>query len=69
MGSQKSWTRVRDLGKEMAIHPSTTAWKIPWTEEPGHSNKDPAQPITKKVNSINTLGERFKFLMKFDMKY
>ena len=22
------------LGKEMAIHSSTLAWKIPWTEEP-----------------------------------
>ena len=34
-------TRVRSLGredpleKEMAIHSSTLAWKIPWTEEPG----------------------------------
>ena len=34
-------TRVRSLGwedpleKEMAIHSSTRAWKIPWTEEPG----------------------------------
>ena len=34
-------TRVRSLGwedpleKEMAIHSSTNAWKIPWTEEPG----------------------------------
>ena len=33
--------RVRSLGwedpleKEMATHPSTLAWKIPWTEEPG----------------------------------
>ena len=33
-------TRVRSLGwedpleKEMAIHSSTLAWKIPWTEEP-----------------------------------
>ena len=33
-------TRVRFLGqedpleKEMAIHSSTFAWKIPWTEEP-----------------------------------
>ena len=32
-------TQVRSLGredpleKEMAIHSSTTAWKIPWTEE------------------------------------
>ena len=34
-------TRVRCLGredpleKEMAIHSSALAWKIPWTEEPG----------------------------------
>ena len=34
-------TRVRALGwedpleKEMAIHSTTIAWKIPWTEEPG----------------------------------
>ena len=23
------------LGKEMATHSSTLAWKIPWAEEPG----------------------------------
>ena len=23
------------LEKEIGIHPSTIAWKIPWTEEPG----------------------------------
>ena len=34
-------TRVRALGwddpleKEMVIHSSTSAWKTPWTEEPG----------------------------------
>ena len=34
-------TQVPSLGqedpleKEMAIHSSTIAWKIPWTEEPG----------------------------------
>ena len=34
-------TWVRSLGqedpleKEMAIHSSTLAWKIPWTEKPG----------------------------------
>ena len=34
-------TRVQSPGwedpleKEMAIHSSTIAWKIPWTEEPG----------------------------------
>ena len=33
-------TRVRDLGwedlleKDMAVHSSIIAWKIPWTEEP-----------------------------------
>ena len=26
--------REDPLEKEMAIHPSTLAWKIPWTEEP-----------------------------------
>ena len=37
--TQERW--VRSLGredpleKEMAIHSSTIAWKIPWTEEPG----------------------------------
>ena len=25
----------RSLEREMAIHSSTIAWKIPWTEEPG----------------------------------
>ena len=36
---QESW--VQSLGeedpleKEMAIHSSTLAWKIPWTQEPG----------------------------------
>ena len=34
-------TQVRSQGredtpeKEMATHPSTLAWRIPWTEEPG----------------------------------
>ena len=39
LAMQETW--VRSLGwedlleKEMAIHSSTLAWKIPWTEEPG----------------------------------
>ena len=36
---QKTWVRplVWDdpLEKEMAIHSSILAWRIPWTEEPG----------------------------------
>ena len=35
----ETWVRVPGwedpLEKEMAIHSSTIAWKIPWTEEPG----------------------------------
>ena len=29
------WIGKIPLEKEMATHPSTLAWKIPWTEEPG----------------------------------
>ena len=36
---RETWVRSLDredpLEKEMAIHSSTTAWKIPWTEEHG----------------------------------
>ena len=37
--TQESW--IRSLGQEdplekgMAMHSSTLAWRIPWTEEPG----------------------------------
>ena len=35
---QETWVRFLDwegpLEKEMAIHSSTLAWKIPWTDEP-----------------------------------
>jgi len=42
------------LEKEMAIHSSTIAWKIPWTEEPGglnclihhHLHYSPSSPST-----------------------
>ena len=29
------------LEKEMVIHSSILPWEIPWTEEPGSSQKDP----------------------------
>ena len=36
---RETWVRALSwedpLDKEMAIHSSTIAWKIPWTEEPG----------------------------------
>ena len=33
------------LEKEMAIHSSTIAWKIPWTEEPGRLQSMGSQRI------------------------
>ena len=44
-------TPVRFLGwedpleKEMAIHSSTLAWKIPWTEEPGRLQSMGSQTV------------------------
>ena len=44
-------TRVQPLGwedsleKEMAIHSSTIAWKIPWTEEPGRLQSMASQRV------------------------
>ena len=36
---QETWVqslgREDPLEREMAIHSSTLAWKIPWTEDPG----------------------------------
>ena len=36
---QETWVQALGwedpLEKEMAIHSSTVAWKIPWTEQPG----------------------------------
>ena len=44
-------TQVRFLGwedpleKEMAIHSSILAWKIPWTEEPGRLQRRGSQRV------------------------
>ena len=46
---QETW--IRSLGqedpleKEMAIHSSTVAWKIPWTEEPGRLQSMGSQKV------------------------
>ena len=38
-GEQETWVQIlgleESLEEGMAIHSSTLAWKIPWTEEPG----------------------------------
>ena len=44
-------TQVQSLGwedpleKEMAIHSSTIAWKIPWTEKPGRLQSTGSQRV------------------------
>ena len=48
-------TRVRFLGredpleKEMAIHSSTIAWKILWTEEPGRLQSMGSQRVRGRL--------------------
>ena len=41
--TQKTWVRSRGredlLEKEMATYSSILAWRIPWTEEPGGSQR------------------------------
>ena len=54
-------TRVRSLGweypleKEMAIHPSPIAWRIPWTEEPGRLQSMGSQTV--RHNSMTSLSK------------
>ena len=38
------------LEKEMAIHSSTIAWKIPWTEEPGRLQ---SMGVTKSLTRLS----------------
>ena len=46
---RETWVRSLDwedpLEKEMAIHSSTIAWKIPWSEEPGRLQSMQSQRI------------------------
>ena len=49
----RSRGREDPLEKEMAIHSSTTAWKIPWTEEPGRlqSMRSQSPDTTERLHS------------------
>ena len=44
---------IKILEKEMAIHSSTIAWKIPWTEKPGRLQS--AAAAAKLLQSCPTL--------------
>ena len=62
-------TWVRSLGwedpleKEMAIHSSTIAWKIPWTEEPGRLQSMGSQRVGH--NWATSLSLSLNFLDSF----
>ena len=60
--------RVQSLGwedpleKEMAIHSSTIAWKIPWTEEPGRLQSMGLQSQTRLSDFTSTfMGSRQQY--------
>ena len=62
----KHLTQVRSLGredpleKEMAIHSSTLAWKILWTEEPGRLQSMESQRVRHDwVTSLTHLFNRY----------
>ena len=63
-------TRVRSLGwedpleKEMAIHSSTIAWKISWTEEPGrlHTVQGVAKSWTRLSDFTFTLVSKLSLI-------
>ena len=54
-------TRLRSLGledtleKEMAIHSSILAWRIPWTEEPGRLQSVGSQKSQTQHSDYTTL--------------
>ena len=64
-------TRVRSLGrkdsleKEMVIHSSIPAWRIPWTEEPGRLQSTGLQktqtPLSDKTTDMYMLGRSVVF--------
>ena len=63
---QETWVRFLGpedpLEKEMAIHSSILAWKIPWTEEPGglQSMGSQESDMTEQVNN-SRLSECLQF--------
>ena len=58
-------TRVRYLGreepleKEMAIHSSTLAWKVPCTEEPGRLQSMGSQRVSKESDTTERINFHF----------
>ena len=63
-------TLVRSLGeedpleKEMAIHSSTIAWKIPWTEEPGRLQSMGSHRVGHDCATNHTSHNHLKQILK-----
>ena len=64
-------TQVRALGwedpleKEMAIHSTTIAWKIPWTEEPGRLQSMRSQRVRHNLETEHVTHTRKGRLRNF----
>ena len=48
----RSLDREDPLEKEMAIHSSTPAWKIPWTEEPDELQSMESERVLEVTNLL-----------------
>ena len=54
----RSLGRKDPLEKEMAIHSSTVAWKIPWTEEPDRLQSMGSQNVRPELNPLLLFSSR-----------
>ena len=63
---RETWIRALGwedpLEKEMAIHSSTIAWKIPWTEEPGRLQPMGSQRVAKSRTRLSDFTFTFRLL-------
>ena len=63
----ETWVQSLDwedpLEKEMAIHSSTIAWKIPWTEEPGRLQPMGSQRVINQVKQVAVISSCILTLM------
>ena len=54
---QETWVqspgREDPLEKEMAIHSSILAWRIPWTEEPGGLQSTGSQRVQDRATNFH----------------
>ena len=72
---QETW--VRSLGqedplrKEMAIHSSILAWRIPWTEGPGglQSRGHKESDTTKQLSHIVNCREKCAYISQLDINH